>query len=130
MSRQCFKCTEAVTAKKDKKLNLMFHLTEGGRDHADVMKILKHLTEDIADKDVLKITRLSKKDNSTIRPVLIKLENASVKNSIRKNVYNPDELSRVGLSHGLTKEQRQEKKRWWLRLKQKSQRINGVFCTK
>ncbi|ESO11717.1 hypothetical protein HELRODRAFT_166735 [Helobdella robusta] len=103
-----------VNEMKDRESNLMvFRLVESDNDRTDVMKILQHLVEDISEKDVLRTTRLGKKSDDVVRPLLIKLENAKIKNSIMRNVYNmktiADKFAGVGLSD-LTKEQRQEYK--------------------
>ncbi|ESO10508.1 hypothetical protein HELRODRAFT_183537 [Helobdella robusta] len=100
---------------KNRESNLMvFRLVESDNDRTDVMKILQHLVEDISEKDVLRTTRLGKKSVDVVRPLLIKLKNAKIKNSTMRNVYKmktiADKFAGVGLSDDLTKEQRQEYK--------------------
>ncbi|ESN93048.1 hypothetical protein HELRODRAFT_165205 [Helobdella robusta] len=104
-----------VNETKEKETNLIiFRLKEGENDRANVETIFKNLTDDVTEKNILKITRLGKKDENKIRPLLVKLENIGIKNLIMKNVYKikslAEEYAGIGLSDDLTKEQRQEYK--------------------
>ncbi|ESO11170.1 hypothetical protein HELRODRAFT_183483 [Helobdella robusta] len=100
---------------KERESNLIvFCLLENNNDRSNVLKVLKHLSDDVSDRDVIKVTRLGKKDENKTRPLLIKLVDVAIKDSIMRNVYKlksiTNEFAHIGLSVDLTKEQRQEYK--------------------
>ncbi|ESN98900.1 hypothetical protein HELRODRAFT_162367 [Helobdella robusta] len=99
-------------ASEERETNLlMFRLAESEDDRSNVLKILKHLTGDVSEKNVIKIMRLGRKCETVVRPILIKLDCVLLRDSIMRNVYkfkSLKEFSHVGLNYDLTKDQRQE----------------------
>ncbi|ESO02136.1 hypothetical protein HELRODRAFT_161372 [Helobdella robusta] len=98
---------------KERENNLiMFHLPESGSDRVDVMKILKHLSNNVVDANLVHLTRLGKKSDDHTRPLLLKMDSVDIKNMIIKNVSKLKSLDvslgRIGLSHDLSPEQRKE----------------------
>ncbi|ESO05687.1 hypothetical protein HELRODRAFT_171347 [Helobdella robusta] len=102
---------EASDVKERETNLLMFRLAESDDDRSNVLKILKHLTGDVSEKNVIKIMRLGRKCETVVRPILIKLDCVLLRDSIMRNVYkfkSLKEFSHVGLNYDLTKDQRQE----------------------
>ncbi|ESO08402.1 hypothetical protein HELRODRAFT_169235 [Helobdella robusta] len=102
---------EASDVKERETNLLMFRLAESDDDRSNVLKILKHLTGDVSEKNVIKIMRLGRKCETVFRPILIKLDCVLLRDSIMRNVYrfkSLKEFSHVGLNYDLTKDQRQE----------------------
>jgi len=104
-----------VNEMKERENNLiMFHLVEGSSDRANVLKILKHLSDDIVDTDIVKIIRLGKSKDNHVRPLLLRFSNIKSKDSIMKNVFKikslDENFNHIGISHDLTIEQRKELK--------------------
>ncbi|ESO05606.1 hypothetical protein HELRODRAFT_171259 [Helobdella robusta] len=122
---------EANEIKERESNLLMFRLSESDDDRGNVLKILKHLSEDVSDKNVIKVFRLGKRQESVVRPVLIKLDNVFLRDSIMRNVKKFKSLqgfSHVGLSHDLTMDQRQEYKTYVDRAKaMEKEEINRNF---
>ncbi|ESN92932.1 hypothetical protein HELRODRAFT_165069 [Helobdella robusta] len=92
----------------------MFRLAEEttGNDKIAVMKILKHLLDEVVDTDITRLARLGKKSDGVARPLLICFEDIKIKNTIMKNLFKMKSLDatlrHVGLNHELTIEQRKE----------------------
>ncbi|ESO04329.1 hypothetical protein HELRODRAFT_172690 [Helobdella robusta] len=102
-----------ATILKERELNLVFfRLDEGNSDRSNIMKILKHLSDETSEKDIVKVMRLGKKKDGAVRPILVKFDNLNVKNNIMRNVSRmkslSEEFKHIGLSHDLTIDQRKE----------------------
>ncbi|ESN89884.1 hypothetical protein HELRODRAFT_183091 [Helobdella robusta] len=95
---------------------VVFRLSEGTDDRNRVCKIISHLTGGVCgETNIIKLVRLGKKNDTVVRPILVKFDDVKVKELVFKNVFKMksvgDNLSHVGLSHDLTVEQRDELKK-------------------
>ncbi|ESN99139.1 hypothetical protein HELRODRAFT_162634 [Helobdella robusta] len=81
---------------------IMFHLPE----------ILKHLSNNVVDANLVHLTRRGKKSDDHTRPLFLKMDSVDIKNMIIKNVSKLKSLDvslgRIGLSHDLSPGQRKE----------------------
>jgi len=106
-----------VAELRDREKNiLIFQLPESSDDNERVEMIVNHLSDGSIKKDkIFKITRLGKKTENTVRPVLIKFDSTETKELIMQNVYKmttiSDNLRKVNVRYDLTKEQRDERKK-------------------
>ncbi|ESO01028.1 hypothetical protein HELRODRAFT_175053 [Helobdella robusta] len=83
---------DAKQIKERENILIMFHLLESGSDRVDVMKILKHLSNNVVDANLVHLTRLGKK----------------IRRSYPTAAFENGYLGRIGLSHDLSPEQRKE----------------------
>ena len=95
---------------------ILFRFEEGGtKDKSSVMKVLRHLSNNISDEDVLKITRLGRKVEGVIRPLLIKFKDINNKILVMKGRAKIKTLDNnfinIGLEDDLTRIQRDERKK-------------------
>ncbi|ESO01078.1 hypothetical protein HELRODRAFT_175105 [Helobdella robusta] len=106
-----------VMESKEREANIVvFRLSEGTDDRNRVCKIISHLTGGVCgETNIIKLVRLGKKNDTVVRPILVKFDDVKVKELVFKNVFKMksvgDNLSHVGLSHDLTVEQRDELKK-------------------
>ncbi|ESN95193.1 hypothetical protein HELRODRAFT_184465 [Helobdella robusta] len=106
-----------VMESKEREANIVvFRLSEGTDDRNRVCKIISHLTGGVCgETNIIKLVRLGKKNDTVVRPILVKFDDVKVKELVFKNVFKmksvSDNLSHVGLSHDLTVEQRDELKK-------------------
>ncbi|ESO09096.1 hypothetical protein HELRODRAFT_169037 [Helobdella robusta] len=87
---------------------------ENQNDRELMMKIFKHISKDMSDNGIEKVFRLGKKNESVIRPVLIKLDSLGTKGDLLKHASKimslKDNLKNIRLCNDLTREQRSELK--------------------
>ncbi|ESO04492.1 hypothetical protein HELRODRAFT_184236 [Helobdella robusta] len=106
-----------VFMKRDREASLMmFRLSESPDDKARVCKTIDHLTGDEwGEKNILKMMRLGKKCNSTVRSIFIKFNDVGVETLVFKNIQNMEssdkDLASARLTHDLSNDQRIELKK-------------------
>ncbi|ESO03118.1 hypothetical protein HELRODRAFT_174006 [Helobdella robusta] len=107
---------EASEIKERERNLVIFNLPEkeNQNDRELVMKIFKHISKDMSDNGIEKVFRLGKKNESVIRPVLIKLDSLGTKWDLLKHAFKirslEDNLKNIRLCNDLTREQRSELK--------------------
>ncbi|ESN90912.1 hypothetical protein HELRODRAFT_182503 [Helobdella robusta] len=122
-----------VMESKEREANIVvFRLSEGTDDRNRVCKIISHLTGGVCgETNIIKLVRLGKKNDTVVRPILVKFDDVKVKELVFKNVFKMksvgDNLSHVGLSHDLTVEQRDELKKLDGRRQTDGEKLNGGF---
>lgn len=107
----------AANEKNERENNVvLFNVNESENwslDNEVVMGILKKVAGDcLKESDVVKIRRQGKKDTDKIRPIVVSLNNSMIKSVIMSNLIKlrslESSLSKVSISHDLTREQRSD----------------------
>ncbi|ESO12280.1 hypothetical protein HELRODRAFT_158762 [Helobdella robusta] len=121
---------------KERENNMMiFRLKESDADKKHVLKILNHLSDGvITDKNVIKLIRIGKRSEHVIRPILLKFDDLRLKDLLFKNIGKMktigDDLAQVRLSHDLTREQRNQLKKFLEEAQKKTVDSKGDFLFK
>ncbi|ESO02213.1 hypothetical protein HELRODRAFT_161456 [Helobdella robusta] len=125
------KLNDATDIKEREKNLVLFRRAEGDDDKERVMKIFNQSTRnEVAEKAVVKVTRLGKKQEKINRPLLLSLDSVESKNLIMDNVSRmkslDDVLKGVWLSHDLSNDQRDELKKL-INDAKKQESVSGDF---
>ncbi|ESO08357.1 hypothetical protein HELRODRAFT_169169 [Helobdella robusta] len=128
------KLNDATDIEKREKNLVLFRLAEGDGDKEPIMTIFNHLTRnEVAEKAVVKVTRLGKKQEKLNIPLLISLDGVESKNLIMDNVSRmkslDDVLKGVWPSHDLSNDQRDELKKL-INDAKKQESVSGYFLFK
>ena len=83
-------------------------------DREQIKELGKVCKENIKKEDVVKMTRLGKRNPNKPRPLLVQFKDEEKKNGLMQNLANlskaPEALQKISVQHDLTKKQREDEK--------------------